>query len=188
MQTEYAFILPRGYRDEAGTVHRERTMRLATARDEIEPLRDPAVRANEAYLTLLLLARVITRIGPVTDVGPDLVEALCAADFDHLQRVYARINTDRESVGVVVSPECRHEFEVDLSEIQDGPGEMTRRVSAVRPARQAGGDRIWTSNAPSGPKPAYIRGNRRTSIPLRQIARMAICRGFVANGAPDSPP
>jgi hypothetical protein len=121
MQTEYAFTLPRGYRDDAGTLHREGTMRLATARDEIEPLRDPAVRSNEAYLTVMLLSRVITRVGSVTDVGPDLVEGLYAADFDHLQRLYERINTDGESVGVVACPDCRQEFEVDLSEIQDGP-------------------------------------------------------------------
>jgi hypothetical protein len=121
MKTEYAFTLPRGYRDGAGEVHREGMMRLATARDEIEPLRDPAVRSNEAYLTVLLLTRVITRIGPVTEVTPELVEGLYAADFDHLQRLYERVNTDGEAVGVVACPDCRHEFEVDLSEIQDGP-------------------------------------------------------------------
>ena len=121
MKTEYAFTLPRGYSDGSGDVHREGTMRLATARDEIEPLRDPAVRGNEAYLTVLLLTRVITRIGPVTAITPELVEELYAADFDHLQRLYERINTDGEFVGVVGCPDCRHEFEVDLSEIQDGP-------------------------------------------------------------------
>ena len=121
MQTEYAFTLPRGYRSADGTVHREGTMRLATARDEIEPLREPGVRANEAYLTVLLLSRVITRIGPVAEVTPELVEELYAADFDHLQRLYERINTDGDAVGVVSCPDCRQEFEVDLSEIQDGP-------------------------------------------------------------------
>ena len=121
MQTEYAFTLPRGFRAEDGEVHREGAMRLATARDEIEPMRDPAVRSNEAYLTVLLLSRVITRIGPVREVTPEMVEELYAADFDHLQRLYERINTDGESVGVVACPDCRQEFEVDLSEIQDGP-------------------------------------------------------------------
>ena len=119
MQTEYAFTLPRGYRDEAGTVHCEGTMRLATARDEIEPLRDPAVRANEAYLTVLLLARVITRLGPLTDVPPEVVEGLYAADFDHLQRLYERLNTDGESVGAVTCPSCATSFEVDLTEVED---------------------------------------------------------------------
>jgi hypothetical protein len=121
MKTEFAFTLPRGYRDEAGEVHRDGTMRLATARDEIEPLRDPTVRANDAYLTVLLLTRVITRIGPVTTVTPELVEELYAADFDHLQRLYERVNTDGEAVGVIECPDCRQEFEVDLTEIQDGP-------------------------------------------------------------------
>jgi len=88
MRTEFTFTLPRGYVDAAGTVHREGTMRLATARDEIEPLRDAQVRQNEAYLAVLLLSRVVTRIGDVTEVTPDLVEELYAADFDHLQRLY----------------------------------------------------------------------------------------------------
>ena len=121
MRTEYAFTLPLGYVDASGAVHREGVMRLATARDEIEPLRDPSVRRNEAYVTVLLLARVITRIGSVTDVTPDLVESMYAADFDHLQRLYERINTDGDLVGLVSCPDCSHEFEVDLSQIQDGP-------------------------------------------------------------------
>src|SRR5215210_924318 len=120
MQTEYAFTLPRGYVDAAGTVHREGTMRLATARDEIEPLRDVQARQNEAYLAVLLLARVVTRIGDIGEITPDLVEDLYAADFDHLQRLYERINTDGEAVGVVACPACANEFEVDLTEIEDG--------------------------------------------------------------------
>ena len=79
MQTEYAFTLPRGYVDAAGTVHREGTMRLATARDEIEPLRDVQARQNEAYLAVLLLARVVTRIGDIGEITPELVEELYAA-------------------------------------------------------------------------------------------------------------
>lgn len=120
MKTEVAFTLPRGYVDAAGATHRDGTMRLATARDEIEPLRDPAVRQNEAYLTVILLARVVTRIGEVTDVTPELIEGLFAADFDHLQRLYERLNTDGESVGSVTCPSCDTRFEVDLSEIEDG--------------------------------------------------------------------
>jgi len=120
MQTEVSFTLPKGLVDGAGTLHREGTMRLATARDEIEPLRDPEVRQNEAYLTVLLLSRVVTRIGGVTDVTAELIEGLYAADFDHLQRLYERLNTDREAVGSVTCPSCSHAFEVDLSEIEDG--------------------------------------------------------------------
>jgi hypothetical protein len=119
LRTEYAFTLPRGYVDAHGEVHRHGIMRLATARDELEPLRDPAVRENEAYLTVLLLARVVTRIGDVTEITPTLIEGLFAADFDHLQRLYERVNTDGEIVGRVDCPSCGVEFEVDLSEIED---------------------------------------------------------------------
>ena len=120
MQTEIAFTLPRGYVDAEGIVHREGVMRLATARDEIEPLRSPEVRENQAYLSVLLLARTVERIGTVTDVTPQLIEGLFAADFDHLQRLYERLNTDGEAVGVVSCPSCEHQFEVDLTEIEDG--------------------------------------------------------------------
>jgi hypothetical protein len=120
MKTEVTFTLPKGYVDGSGTVHREGTMRLATARDEIEPLGDPAVRQNEAYLPVLLLARVVTRIGALREVDPPLIESLFAADFDHLQRLYERLNTDGEAVGVLSCPDCGHPFEVDLSEIEDG--------------------------------------------------------------------
>jgi hypothetical protein len=120
MRTEIAFTLPRGYVDAGGNVHREGTMRLATARDEIEPLRELEVRQNQAYLSVLLLARTVTRIGGITDITPELVEGLYAADFDHLQRLYERVNSDGEAVGVVSCPSCAHEFEVDLTEIEDG--------------------------------------------------------------------
>jgi hypothetical protein len=120
MQTEFTFTLPKGYVDETGTVHREGIMRLATARDEIEPLRDAQVRHNEAYLAVLLLSRVITRVGAVTEIDPEFVEGLYAADFDHLQRLYERINTDGEAVGAVTCPHCAQAFEVDLTDIEDG--------------------------------------------------------------------
>jgi hypothetical protein len=120
MRTEFPFTLPRGWVDGAGRVHRDGVMRLATARDEIEPLRDPGVRQNEAYLSVLLLSRVVTRIGDVSDVTPAMIEDLYAADFDHLQRLYERLNTDGEAVGSVTCPSCAHAFEVDLSDIEDG--------------------------------------------------------------------
>jgi hypothetical protein len=120
MRTEVSFTLPRGYVDAAGAVHREGTLRLATARDEIEAVRDPEVRQNEAYLTVLLLSRVVTKVGEVSEVTPELIEELYAADFDHLQRLYERLNTDGEAVGAVTCPSCSHAFEVDLSEIEDG--------------------------------------------------------------------
>ena len=121
MRTEFAFTLPRGYVDAAGTVHKDGTMRLATARDEIEPLREVEVRHNEAYLTILLLTRTVTRLGEIAEVTPEVIEGLYATDFDHLQRLYERINTDGEAVGAVTCPHCSQPFEVDLAEIEDGP-------------------------------------------------------------------
>jgi len=94
-------------------------MRLATARDEIEPLRSAEVRQNEAYLTVLLLSRVVTRLGDLTEVGPEVVQGLFAADFDHLQRLYERLNTDGEAIGSITCPSCSASFEVDLGEIED---------------------------------------------------------------------
>src|SRR3954464_5272201 len=120
MRTEIPFTLPRGLADEAGGVHTEGTMRPATPRDETEPLRQVEVRQNEAYLSVLLLARTVTRIGELTQITPDVIESLFAADFDHLQRLYERINTNGEAVGVVACPACANEFEVDLTEIEDG--------------------------------------------------------------------
>jgi hypothetical protein len=120
MRTDVSFTLPRGYVDSAGAVHRDGTMRLATARDEIEAVREPEVRQNEAYLTVLLLSRVVTKVGEVTDVTPEVIEELYAADFDHLQRLYERLNTDGEAVGSVTCPSCSTAFEVDLTEIEDG--------------------------------------------------------------------
>ncbi len=120
MKTEVAFTLPRGLVDDRGVVHREGTMRLATARDELEPLRDPSVRHNEPYLAVLLLARVVTRIGAITEIDPSLIERLFAADFDHLQRLYVRLNSNGDAIGVLSCPDCGHRFEVDLTEIEDG--------------------------------------------------------------------
>src|SRR5215210_2242446 len=91
-QTEIEFELPKGYVDEAGTLHRRGTMRLATAADEILPLRDPRVQQNEAYLAVIVLARVISRLGSLADVHTGVIEALYASDFAYLQRLYERFN------------------------------------------------------------------------------------------------
>lgn len=113
--TEFAFVLPRGYVDDNGTVHREGTMRLATARDELVPLRDDRVRENSAYLTVVLLARVITRIGTITDVHAGVVEDLFAADLAFLQDLYRRVNTEGHTRAAVSCPACDHRFAVDVS-------------------------------------------------------------------------
>ena len=105
-------------------------MRLATARDGLEPLREARVRRNEVYLSVLLLSWTVTRIGDLTEITPEVIESLYAADFDHLRRFYERVNTDGEAVGVVHCPECANEFEVDLTDIEDGRlGKSTRPSS-----------------------------------------------------------
>lgn len=95
-QTEIEFELPKGYVDEAGTLHRHGTMRLATAADEILPLRDPRVQQNEAYLAVIVLARVITRLGSLAEVHPGLIENLYASDLAYLQRLYEKFNSSDE--------------------------------------------------------------------------------------------
>jgi hypothetical protein len=104
IQAETAFVLPRGYVDAQGTVHREGRMRLATARDELTPLVDPRVARNRAYLVVLLLARVITRLGTVPAVTPEVIEGLYAADFGYLQALYRRLNMDP----LAEPPSCPH--------------------------------------------------------------------------------
>src|SRR5215216_3834114 len=91
-QTEIEFELPKGYVDESGTLHRRGIMRLATAADEILPLRDPRVQQNEAYLAVIVLARVITRLGTLTDIHTGVIENLYASDLGYLQRLYEKFN------------------------------------------------------------------------------------------------
>lgn len=115
MRTEFPFELPRGYVDSSGTVHRSGVMRLATARDELLPLRDDRVRENPPYLTVVLLSRVITRIGTILDVHPGIVEDFFASDLAFLQDMYRRINSEGHTRASVTCPECQHRFAVDLA-------------------------------------------------------------------------
>jgi hypothetical protein len=115
LRTEFAFELPCGVVDAAGAVHRHGTMRMATARDEILPLRDPRVRDNEAYLTVLLLSRVVTRIGDLREITPATIEGLFAPDLAFLQDLYRTINTRRHTHATVTCPSCSEEFTVDLA-------------------------------------------------------------------------
>ena len=87
-QTEIEFELPKGYVDESGTLHRHGVMRLATAADEILPLRDPRVQENEAYLAVIVLSRVLTRLGSLADIHPGVIEGLYASDLAYLQDLY----------------------------------------------------------------------------------------------------
>jgi hypothetical protein len=115
LHTEFAFVLPRGYVDETATIHREGVMRLATARDEILPQRDPRVRENESYLTVLLLSRVVTRLGSVPQVTSGTIEGLFASDLAFLQDLYRRINQEGHTQAAVTCPECKHQFTVDMA-------------------------------------------------------------------------
>jgi hypothetical protein len=117
LRTEFAFELPRGYVDDDGVVHRRGLMRLATARDEILPLRDPRVRDNESYLTVILLSRVITELGSLgeSEVTPGVIEKLFASDLAVLQDLYRRVNQEGHTRAAVCCPSCGSEFEVDVT-------------------------------------------------------------------------
>jgi hypothetical protein len=92
LRTEYNFTLPKGYVGEDGTLHKQGVMRLATARDEIQPQRDPRVQENEAYLTVIMLSRVVTELGELDRITPKVIEGLFAADMAYLQDFYSIIN------------------------------------------------------------------------------------------------
>ncbi|MBC8063894.1 MAG: hypothetical protein H7Y17_03630 [Chlorobia bacterium] len=92
LQTEFDFVLPRGYVSSDGTLHRKGRMRLATAMDEIAPLRDPRVKANQAYMVIILLARVVTQLGDVEVIETGVIENLFSADLAFLQDLYRKIN------------------------------------------------------------------------------------------------
>jgi hypothetical protein len=115
LQTEFPFTLPRGFVDAEGDVHREGVMRLATANDEVAPLKDPRVQANPGYLVIILLSRVITRLGSLEDVNPRMIEGLFAADLSYLEDLYRRINENGTNVLAVTCPHCEHSFEVEMN-------------------------------------------------------------------------
>jgi hypothetical protein len=115
LHTEFGFVLPRGFVDSNGVVHRDGVMRLATARDEILPQQDARVRENDAYLTILLLSRVVTRLGTISPITPATIEGLFASDLAFLQDLYRRINQEGHSQAAVTCPSCQHEFSVDVA-------------------------------------------------------------------------
>ena len=118
IQTEYEFTLPNGYVDEEGSLHKKGTARLATAADEILPLKDPRVQNTPAYLTIILLARVITKLGTLEDVNPRIIEGLFVEDLAYLQELYKRINGGEELTLKTKCPHCGEQMEVNFS-----PGE-----------------------------------------------------------------
>ncbi|MDR1298688.1 MAG: phage tail assembly protein [Oscillospiraceae bacterium] len=114
MQTEYEFTLPRGYVDANGDLHREGAMRLATAADEILPLRDPKVQQNSGYLSIILLSRVLTRLGTLSAINTRVIEGLFTMDLVFLQDLYQRINMSENPSYAMTCPHCGERFEAPL--------------------------------------------------------------------------
>jgi hypothetical protein len=114
LQTEYSFTLPLGYVDPEGNLHKEGVMRLATAFDEIGPLKDPRVQSNPGYLLLILLSRVVTKLGSLEHVNPKIIEGLYAADLAYLQELYGRLNGNGNNRVRTRCPHCEQPFDVEL--------------------------------------------------------------------------
>ncbi|HEX5717925.1 MAG TPA: phage tail assembly protein [Thermoanaerobaculia bacterium] len=119
LQTEFPFTLPRGFLDAEGNLHREGVMRLATAFDEIAPMKDPRVQSNPGYLVIILLSRVVTRLGTLEHLNPKVIEGLFAGDMAFLQDLYRRVNEHGHNRVSVSCPHCQGEFEMEI----DGSGE-----------------------------------------------------------------
>ena len=115
LQTEFEFTLPRGYVDAHGNLHRSGTMRLATALDEIEPLQDARVRANAAYLSIIMLSRVVTRLGTIRPVNPTIIEGLFTSDMSYLQELYIQLNDGGANLVETRCPTCGTQFALDLA-------------------------------------------------------------------------
>jgi len=121
-RTEFDFELPRGYVDENGTLHKRGTMRLATAADEILPMRDQRVQQNPGYLSIILLARVITKLGDLRAIDTKTIEKMFTADLAFLQNFYRQVNELESTVIRTVCPKCEHEHEVDISFLPEAGG------------------------------------------------------------------
>ncbi len=113
-QTEYEFELPKGFIDTQGNMHKKGVMRLATAADEILPMRDPRVQQNPSYLSVILLSRVITKLGEVGHIDTKVVERLFTADLAYLQDLYQRINQMETPSYPTTCPKCGHEHETPV--------------------------------------------------------------------------
>lgn len=121
-RTEYEFELPRGYVDENGTPHKRGIMRLATVADEILPMRDQRVQSNPGYLSIILLARVITKLGDLRAIDTKVIERMFTADLAFLQNFYRQINEVEKLSVRTACPKCDHEFEVDISFLSETEG------------------------------------------------------------------
>jgi hypothetical protein len=114
LRSEFEFALPLGYVHSDGTLHREGVMRRSTAADEILPLRDPRVEQNPAYLVVILLSRVVTTLGSLTQVTPKVIEDLYTTDLAYLQDLYNRVNVLEPELLTVRCPECEQNVQVEV--------------------------------------------------------------------------
>ncbi|MBS6955725.1 MAG: phage tail assembly protein [Enterocloster asparagiformis] len=119
-QTEFEFTLPRGFVDMNGNLHREGIMRLANAGDEILPMRDPRVQQNPGYLSIILLSRVITKLGSLPAVDTNVIEKLYTMDLAYLQDLYQRINTMDMPSYQGVCPHCGQKIDIPVNFMEAG--------------------------------------------------------------------
>lgn len=113
--TQFSFTLPRGYVDEAGRIHRDGSMRLATALDEVDVLQDPRVAQNTGYLPILLLSRVVGQLGELPVVTPEIIGGLFVIDLVYLEDLYQRINRPEAVTMAVVCPQCSEQLHVQVA-------------------------------------------------------------------------
>jgi hypothetical protein len=118
LKTEYDFSLPSGYLDSDGRLHRQGKMRLATARDEIESLGDPRIAENEAYLPVILLSRVITQLGELERVTPQVLAGLFASDLAYLEDLYLRLNSSDKVILATICPHCSTQFRLQVAPLE----------------------------------------------------------------------
>lgn len=114
LKTEYEFTLPQGYVDEEGNLHKKGVMRLANAGDEILPQKDPRVKNNPSYLVIIVLSRVVTKLGEITHITPQIIEGILKKDFEYLQYFYEKINDTDSLTFKATCPQCGHNFEQEV--------------------------------------------------------------------------
>ncbi|MDT0353130.1 hypothetical protein [Pseudonocardia charpentierae] len=140
LNVEHEFELPQGYVDDDGNLHRHGVMRLATAADEILPMKDPRVQALPAYLIVILLARVVLRLGTITQINPGVIERLFARDLDHLQEMYNRINGLAPPEVAVICPQCQASYRAEVPP----PGESSATPWTGSTTRSPSSDSVST--------------------------------------------
>ena len=114
LETKVSFELPKGYVDSNGKVHKLGIMRLATAADEIIPMNDNRVKLNPAYLSILILERVVIKLGELPHIDAKIIENLYTPDMTYLQDLYQRINSIEPPEVSVICPKCSHQFKVSV--------------------------------------------------------------------------